>query len=99
MVRAMIWLQYATTLALVVARALPYTCALAVIACLPLSRAFSRALRRPRPAERPKHGRLAEVWPLWFSAFGFVHSARFGVLLVVGLGAGVALQAAGLPVE
>jgi len=41
-------------------------------------------LRRPKPATMPAEYR-ADVWPLWFSAFVFVHTRRFGLLFLLGL--------------
>lgn len=41
-------------------------------------------LRRPRPTSMPADYR-ADVWPLWFAAFTFVHTRRFGLLFLLGL--------------
>lgn len=74
---------YVTTLAAVVAGAMPWP-ALVVAAALPtLARAWS-ALDRPRPTEPPPD---FPVWPLWFAAVAFLHTRRAGLLLVVGLAA------------
>jgi 1,4-dihydroxy-2-naphthoate octaprenyltransferase len=44
----------------------------------------ARVYRRPRPEAKPTRWR-DDIWPLWFSAWSFLHNARFGVLLVVGV--------------
>jgi 1,4-dihydroxy-2-naphthoate octaprenyltransferase len=50
-----------------------------------------RAYASPRPAEPPSDF-PPEVWPLWFSAFAFHHTRRFGILYLVGLALDVALR-------
>ena len=40
--------------------------------------------RSPRPATMPGEYR-ADVWPLWYVAFAFLHNRRFGALFVLGL--------------
>lgn len=47
--------------------------------------------RAPTPATMPKEYR-ADVWPLWYVAFAFLHNRRFGVLFALGLAVEVALQ-------
>jgi len=51
--------------------------------------------RVPRPATIPKEYR-ADVWPLWYVAFAFLHNRRFGALFVLGLAVEVVLVASGL---
>lgn len=51
--------------------------------------------RAPRPATMPKEYR-ADVWPLWYVAFAFLHNRRFGVLFALGLAVEVVLSASGL---
>lgn len=43
-----------------------------------------RVYRQPKPTARPADY-PAESWPLWFVAFAFLHSRRFGLLFLVGL--------------
>jgi 1,4-dihydroxy-2-naphthoate octaprenyltransferase len=38
----------------------------------------------PRPKERPSQF-PEKIWPLWFSAFVFSHTRRFGLLFLGGL--------------
>ena len=51
------------------------------------------ASRRPKepPPELPPN-----VWPLWFVAFAFHHTRRFGVLYVLGLVGDVVIRKLGL---
>jgi len=72
--------------------ALPWP-ALVVLGYLPVAAKVAGALRAPKPAEPPAG---FPVWPLWFAAICFVHTARAGALLVVGLAASAALGI-GLP--
>ncbi len=44
-----------------------------------------------RPADKPNR-RMGEMWPLWFSAWSFLHSSRFAFYLLMGLYAEVALR-------
>jgi 1,4-dihydroxy-2-naphthoate octaprenyltransferase len=50
--------------------------------------------RAERPVEMPEEYR-ADVWPLWYVAFAFLHNRRFGVLFALGLAVEVALQLVG----
>ncbi len=45
----------------------------------------------PKPAHMPEEYR-ADIWPLWFVAFAFLHNRRFGILFVAGLLAEIAFQ-------
>jgi 1,4-dihydroxy-2-naphthoate octaprenyltransferase len=47
--------------------------------------------RSSKPAEMPKEYR-ADVWPLWYVAFAFLHNRRFGALFALGLAVEVAIQ-------
>ena len=51
--------------------------------------------RSSRPAVMPEEYR-ADVWPLWYVAFAFLHNRRFGILFMLGLLAEVVLRASGL---
>ena len=68
-----------------------FTPALLVIAlAFPRLRAAIAAFAKPRPAERPAHyPELA--WPLYLVHYAFLHNRRFGLLLLVGLVADVAI--------
>ena len=48
-----------------------------------------------QPIHMPEEYR-ANVWPLWFVAFAFLHNRRFGALFVLGLVVEVVLQSSGL---
>jgi 1,4-dihydroxy-2-naphthoate polyprenyltransferase len=50
--------------------------------------------RSPRPAIMPREYR-ADVWPLWYVAFAFLHNRRFGALFVLGLVVEVVFSASG----
>jgi 1,4-dihydroxy-2-naphthoate octaprenyltransferase len=50
--------------------------------------------RAQRPAKMPEEYR-ADVWPLWYVAFAFLHNRRFGVLFALGLAVEIALQLVG----
>jgi 1,4-dihydroxy-2-naphthoate octaprenyltransferase len=86
---ALMGAQYVLILVLV-AKGLLRWPALLVFLALPFARKCARVYGRERPSERPKRW-MEDVWPLWFSAWSFVHSARFGALLVLGLGLGLLL--------
>ena len=47
--------------------------------------------RSSKPAEMPKEYR-ADVWPLWYVAFAFLHNRRFGALFALGLAMEVVIQ-------
>lgn len=47
-----------------------------------------------RPATMPREYR-ADVWPLWYVAFAFLHNRRFGTLFALGLLAEVVLELVG----
>jgi 1,4-dihydroxy-2-naphthoate polyprenyltransferase len=50
--------------------------------------------RSPTPATMPREYR-ADVWPLWYVAFAFLHNRRFGALFVLGLDVEVVLNVSG----
>lgn len=54
-----------------------------------------RVYRQPRPAAPPAEY-PAGIWPLWYSAFAFQHTRRFGGLFLLGLAADVAARKLGL---
>ena len=49
---------------------------------------FVRCFREPPPAAKPETY-PNDVWPLWYSAFAFRYSRDFGILLMLGLVAGL----------
>ena len=51
--------------------------------------------KSPKPERMPEEYR-ADVWPLWFVAFAFLHNRRFGVLFAVGLVVEVVLRNTGV---
>jgi 1,4-dihydroxy-2-naphthoate octaprenyltransferase len=54
-----------------------------------------RAFRHPRP-DRPPKRFPPQVWPLWFVAFAFRHTRRFGALYVLGIVIDVVIRRMGL---
>ena len=54
-----------------------------------------RAYANPRPAAPPAEY-PPNVWPLWYAAFAFQHTRRFGTLFLVGLTAEVIARKLGL---
>jgi 1,4-dihydroxy-2-naphthoate octaprenyltransferase len=50
--------------------------------------------RSPTPATMPRKYR-ADVWPLWYVAFAFLHNRRYGALFVLGLVVEVVLNVSG----
>jgi len=84
---AMLTLQYALVAALVLSGYCSWLL-LAVLAALPLYVRALRAYAHPRPTAPPPQY-PAGIWPLWFSAFAFAHTRRFGGLFLLGLVADV----------
>jgi 1,4-dihydroxy-2-naphthoate octaprenyltransferase len=78
---ALMILFYATTVVLVVLRALPLP-ALLVVLAIPRLVEVLGYYRNPRPEKPPEN---YPVWPLWYVAAAFVHTRRAGALLVLGL--------------
>ena len=68
---------------------LPWPCLLAGLSAPSAWRLFQHAMH-PRPATRPDGVSKAQ-WPLWFVAYGFDHTRRFGPLLLLGLLLGAVL--------
>jgi 1,4-dihydroxy-2-naphthoate polyprenyltransferase len=66
-----------------------------VVLALPALWDAVRAYRYPRP-ERPPRRFPPNVWPLWFVAFAFRHTRRFGALYVAGIVLDVAVRRMGL---
>jgi 1,4-dihydroxy-2-naphthoate octaprenyltransferase len=54
-------------------------------------RAYSQPRPKAPPAEYPPN-----IWPLWYAAFAFAHTRRFGGLFLLGLAADVAARMAGV---
>lgn len=90
---AMVALQYAIVVHLVVAGVLG-PALLVVALAIPSARRVVRAHLRARP-EVPPPRFPARLWPLWFVAFAFDHNRRFGTAFVVGLAIDVAVQRLG----
>jgi 1,4-dihydroxy-2-naphthoate octaprenyltransferase len=57
---------------------------LAVFGAIPWYRRALQAYAHPRPAAPPPEY-PPNVWPLWFAAFAFQHTRRFGSLFLLGL--------------
>jgi 1,4-dihydroxy-2-naphthoate octaprenyltransferase len=68
---------------------------LVVLAALPALRLAFKAYRAPRPASPPKE-LPPNIWPLWYVAFAFHHTRRFGMLFVLGLIADIVVRKMGL---
>lgn len=86
--------QYALVAWLVASRYFSPALALVVFG-LPALWDSITAYRHPRPAQPPKRF-PPNVWPLWFVAFAFRHTRRFGLLYVVGIVLDVVLRRMGL---
>jgi 1,4-dihydroxy-2-naphthoate octaprenyltransferase len=82
-VLAMIALQYLLCIALVAAGLFAWPLLIVLLAVPTLPRIL-RVLRQPKPPTRPE-GYPASAWPLWFSAFAFVHTRRFTSLFLLGV--------------
>lgn len=76
-------LEYLLTIALVISGALSFLL-LAVLGALPWYWRAVRVYRHPRPAAPPPEY-PPNIWPLWYSAFAFQHTRRFGGLFLLGL--------------
>jgi 1,4-dihydroxy-2-naphthoate octaprenyltransferase len=76
-------LQYASVAALVIVQRLPWP-VLLCCAALPSARRMWQTYRSPVPQHCPPDYPAA-VWPLWYSAFAFLHARRFAVLFIIGL--------------
>ncbi|GBD25565.1 1,4-dihydroxy-2-naphthoate octaprenyltransferase [bacterium HR30] len=74
---------YAVTLGLVLAGAFGWPL-LVTLGAASWYRLVFQVFRQPRPATPPE-GFPPNVWPLWYSAFAFQHTRRFGVLYLAGV--------------
>ena len=68
---------------------------LAVLFALPWYVRATRVYRQPRPAGPPP-AYPPNIWPLWYAAFAFQHTRRFGSLFLLGLATDVLARAVGL---
>jgi 1,4-dihydroxy-2-naphthoate octaprenyltransferase len=68
---------------------------LAVFGALPWYRYAFMAYRQPRPAAPPPQY-PPNIWPLWYAAFAFQHTRRFGGLFLLGLFADVVARRLGI---
>jgi 1,4-dihydroxy-2-naphthoate polyprenyltransferase len=90
----MLSLEYLVVLYLIATGALSW-CLLTVVFALGWYRNALRAFARPRPAAPPPEY-PPNVWPLWYAAFAFQHTRRFGMLFLLGLAADVLARKMGL---
>lgn len=88
--RFLIIAMYIGVLWLVLIGVLPWPTLLVFLA-LPYARDVWKQLGHPRPTQRPSDY-PPEAWPLWFSAYAFVHTRRFGLLFLAGLAIAVVLD-------
>jgi len=86
--------QYALVVWLIVSGYFSPVLALTALA-LPALWDAIRAYRHPRPAGPPKRF-PPNVWPLWFVAFAFRHTRRFGALYVLAIVIDVVIRRMGL---
>ncbi|HVO23046.1 MAG TPA: prenyltransferase [Candidatus Margulisiibacteriota bacterium] len=91
---AMFTLQYLLVAGLVLSGYLSWLL-LAVLAALPWYMRALRVYRQPRPAGPPPEY-PPNIWPLWFAAFAFQHTRRFGSLFLLGLAADVVARKLGI---
>jgi 1,4-dihydroxy-2-naphthoate octaprenyltransferase len=91
---AMLTAQYALSAWLVISGYFSAVLALVLLA-LPALWDAIRAYRHPRP-ERPPKRFPPNVWPLWFVAFAFRHTRRFGALYVAAIVIDVVIRRIGL---
>jgi 1,4-dihydroxy-2-naphthoate octaprenyltransferase len=90
----MLTLQYLLVIALVLSGYLSWLL-LAIFAALPWYVRAVRVFRQPRPSAPPPQY-PPNIWPLWFAAFAFQHTRRFGSLFLLGLAADVLGRKIGL---
>jgi 1,4-dihydroxy-2-naphthoate octaprenyltransferase len=90
----MLTLEYALVLALVISGYMSWLLLAVVFALRWYIRAF-RVYWHPRPAAPPAEY-PPNVWPLWYSAFAFQHTRRFGGLFLLGLTLDVIGRSVGL---
>lgn len=79
----MLTTQYVLTLALVLTGYASWLLMIVVFA-LPWYVRALRAYTNPRPAAPPAEYPPG-IWPLWYAAFAFAHTRRFGALFMLGL--------------
>ena len=68
---------------------------LAVLGALPWYVRALRVFRHARPAAPPPEY-PPNIWPLWYAAFAFQHTRRFGSLFLLGLAADVVARKLGV---
>jgi len=68
---------------------------LAVAGALSWYRLALRAYAQPRP-QAPPAEYPPNIWPLWYAAFAFQHTRRFGGLFLLGLAADLLARRLGL---
>lgn len=68
---------------------------LTVAAALPYYWRGVQAFSQPRPSQPPPEY-PPNIWPLWYAAFAFSHTRRFGGLFLLGLALDVAAHRAGI---
>jgi 1,4-dihydroxy-2-naphthoate octaprenyltransferase len=91
---AMLTLQYLIVIGLVLSGYLSWL----LLSVLAAARWYVRAVRvnlHPRPSLPPAEY-PPNIWPLWFAAFAFAHTRRFGGLFLLGLCADVVARRLGL---
>ena len=82
-VLAMLAVQYALSLGLVISGVCGMTMLL-VLLNLPVLRRLWQTYLEPRPQQRPDEF-PQEIWPLWYSAFAFDHTRKFSGLFLLAL--------------
>jgi len=90
----MLTLQYVLVAALVASGYLSWLL-FAVVGAFPWYRLALRAYAQPRPKAPPPEY-PPNIWPLWYSAFAFKHTRRFGGLFLLGLTADLLARKLGL---
>ncbi len=90
----MLTLEYVLVAALVLTGAFSWLL-LTVLAALQWYVRAVRAFAHPRP-QAPPAEYPPNIWPLWFAAFAFQHTRRFGGLFLLGLTADVLARKLGL---
>lgn len=89
----MLTLQYTLVLWLVLRGDLSWLL-LTVLLAMPHYVRALRAFSHPRPAHPPAEY-PPNIWPLWYAAFAFSHTRRFGALFLLGLAMDVAAHRLG----
>ncbi|MBK7582746.1 MAG: prenyltransferase [Myxococcales bacterium] len=90
----MVFAQYALVLYMIVTRYLSPVMLIVFVAA-PTFLLLTKAYRAKRPPQPPPEF-PPNIWPLWFVAFAFHHTRRFGMLYVLGLCADVVLTKSGV---